>query len=463
MDKQVILDLIEDLTAVQLVDFIKKGIVTLEELRKTESLDNSKRVAIKRLLKADELEQQRLQAERDKADDDEWETVRYGNEITLIDWINNNPNNKHIQGAKDRVKFLQEEREKIRIQKQGILDSIRRNPNTYSAQEIRKFLNKESISEQELRDYCNVPQDAISNIDNIKAPNLNLGTTPDSIPDGYTEVYFWGYKGSGKTCALGAILNMAEKKGYLNIAAGPGNRYATQLKNIFSDDNVANDFLPAPSPVETTQYLPFTLKKPNESKSRSVSLIELSGEVFLCFSHKNAGEQFPTESHEKTFNSLNNFLNSNNRKVHFFFIDFDRENIPDKDGMKQSDYLAAAALYFKNNDVFGKTTDAIYVVLTKSDLMIDDSGNPIPNDRRIEYAKKHLRGHNYLAFINTLKDYCKNHGINGGKLTVEPFSLGKVFFRDICNFEGTAAGNLLEILMERIDGKRRSILDVFNK
>lgn len=463
MDKQYILNHIEDLSAEQLANFIQQGIVTLDELRKTELLDHTKRVAISKVLKADELEQQRTQADRDKADDDAWETVRYGNEITLLDWINNNPNNRHIQKAKDRVNFLLEEREKIKSQKQGILDSIRRNPNKYSANEIREFLFKGNISEQELRDYCNVPQSAINNLDNIKAPTLNLGATPDSIPEGYTEVYFWGYKGSGKTCALGAILQMAEKMGYLNIAAGSGNRYATQLKNIFSDDGSANDFLPAPSPVETTQYLPFTLKKPNESKTRSISLIELSGEVFLCFAHKIANQPFPTQSHENTFNSLNNFLKSDNRKVHFFFIDFDRENKPDVDGMKQSDYLAAASNYFKNNKVFGKTTDAIYVVLTKSDLMLDDSGNPISKDKRIDYAKKHLSGHNYLAFVNTLKDICKKYSINGGKLTVEPFSLGKVYFRDICDFDGTAAANLVEILIERIAGSRSSILDVFNK
>lgn len=450
MDKQYILNHVYELSAEQLANFIKQDLVTLEELRKTELLDNSMRKAILRLLEAEA-----------KADDDSWEKVRFGTEITLIDWINNNPNNKHVQDAKNRVKYLQEEREKILSQKQSLLDSIRRNPNKYRPKEIQNFLNSGTISEQELRDYCHVPQSAIDNLDKVKAPPLNIGKTPDSIPDGFTEVYFWGYKGSGKTCALGAILHMAEKKGYLNISTGPGNRYAMQLKNIFSDNGVADDFLPAPSPVETTQYLPFTLKKPNESRSRSVSLIELSGEVFLCFAHKNTGEPFPTQSHENTFNSLNKFLKSNNRKVHFFFIDFDRENKPDDDGMTQSDYLAAATTYFKNNAVFGKTTDAIYVVLTKSDLMIDENGNSIPKDKRIEYAKKHLNGHNYLAFINTLKDNCKKYSINGKKLTVEPFSLGKVYFKDICNFDGTAAANIVEILIERIPGTKKSILGEF--
>ncbi len=460
MDKQYILERVEDFTAEQHADFIKNGIVTLLELKKTECLDKTMADSISILLKADELERQRAKAERDKADDDAWETVCYGNEITLIDWINSNTNNKHLQEAKDRVKYLQVEREKIKNQKQAILNGIRCNPNKYTAKEILEFINNGYILEQELRDYCNVPQSAIDNLGNIKAPDLILGTTPDSIPSGYTEVYFWGYKGSGKTCALGAILNIAEKKGYLEIAEGPGNWYATQLKNIFSEDGIANDFLPAPSPVETTQYLPFTLKYPNERKSRSISLIELSGEVFLCFAYQIAGKPFPSLSHENTFNLLNKFLKSNNRKVHFFFIDYDRENKPDDNKLKQSDYLAAANVYFKNNAIFDKTTDAIYVVLTKSDLMLDDNGNPIPKDKCVEYAKNHLRGHNYSAFINTLHANCKKFNINGRRLTIEPFSLGKVYFRDICDFEGSYAAEIVKILMERIPSTKNSILGV---
>jgi len=159
---------------------------------------------------------------------------------------------------------------------------------------------------------------------------------------------------------------------------------------------------------------------------------------------------------------LNAFLNSNNRKVHFFFIDYDRENRSDPSGLKQSDYLSAASTYFKNNKVFGNTTDAIYVVLTKSDLLLDENGNSVPQNKRLDYAKQHLNNNNYKAFINTLKDNCSKYSINGGKLTVEPFSLGKVYFKEICDFEGSAASNIVNILMERIPGTKKSILGVFN-
>lgn len=453
MEKKEILNRIEDFTAQQLFDFIQQGIVTLDELRGTGNLDNSLRKAIVA-----------LQTAGDKEDDNAWEQARYGNESVLADYITKFPTGKHVKEAKERIDDLRRQREEIIAQKQGVLDRIRHNPNSYSPNQIKGFLNNGTFTQSELRDYCNIPQSAIDNLDNIRTPQLQLGNTPTSIPDGYTEVYFWGGTGSGKTCALGAVLQMAEQKGYLNIATGSGYNYAYQLKNIFSNDGGANDYLPAPSPIETTQYLPFTLKNPAEKVSRSVSLIELSGEIFKCFFYKNAGQQLPTQSHEDTFNSLNTFLNSNNRKVHFFFIDYDRENKPDGSGLKQSDYLAAASTYFKNNQVFGKTTDAIYIVLTKSDLLFDENDKPVTgyNDR-VKYAKEYLNAQNYQAFINTLKDSCKKYSINAGRLTVEPFSLGKVYFKEICDFDGSSAENIVEILMERIAGSRKSILDVFNQ
>jgi hypothetical protein len=451
MNKKYILSHIDDFNAQQLFDFIKQGFVTLQELKDTGNLDNSLRKAIVSLQTADE-----------KVDDDAWEKARYGNETVLADYTTKFPAGKHVVEAKQKIDNLESQRRQIQAQKQDILDKIKRNPNSYSPNEIKTFLGNGTFTKSELEN-CGIPQSAIDNLDNIRTPQLQLGNTPTSIPDGYTEVYFWGGTGSGKTCALGAILQMAEQKGYLNIATGPGYLYANQLKNIFSNDGVANDYLPPPSPVETTQYLPFTLKNPKEKVSRSVSLIELSGEIFKCFLYKNAGQQLPTQSHEDTFNSLNTFLKSNNRKVHFFFIDYDRENKPDGSGLKQSDYLAAASTYFNNNAVFGKTTDAIYVVLTKSDLLLDENDKPVTGyDNRVDYAIKHLNEHNYKAFTNTLKDNCIKYSINAGKLTVEPFSLGKVYFKQICDFDGSAAANIVEILMERIAGTKKSILDFFN-
>lgn len=461
MDKQSILNHIDDLTAEQLANFIIQGVVSLKELKETLNLDRSKSVAISSIIKKYEDDKRKVEEEQDRADSISWDAIRYSNEFALIEWIGNNPTNKYIQQAKNRINFLEEERSKIRKEKQAIFDKIKSNPNYYNPNKIIEFIKNGTINEQDLLN-CDIPQSAIDNLGKIKTPVLQLGETPTSIPEGFTEVYFWGGVGSGKTCALGAVLQVAQKKGYLNIAPGDGYLYANQLKNIFSDNGKANDFLPAPSPVETTQYLPFTLKRPNESKSRSVSLIELSGEIFECFFNINANMQFPSASHEKTFNTLNVFLNSNNRKIHFFFIDYDKKNRPDEDSLTQSDYLSATSTYFQNNKVFGNTTDAIFIVLTKSDLILDEDGNSALENKVVDYAIKHIND-NYFAFKETLKNSCKKYGINGGILTVEPFSLGRVYFKEICDFDSSAASNIVEILMKRIPTAKNSLLDIFNK
>jgi hypothetical protein len=451
MTKQQILSNVDSLTAEELADFIRQGIVTLDELKNTGNLDATKRRAIVNIL-----------AGFDKQDDDAWEGCRYGNESVLSDYISNYPAGRHVAEAKQRIDELARLRREASAQKQAILDKIRKNPNSYTPQEVLDLLHNGTISEDELK-HCGIPKSAISNLNTVTAPRLEMGAMPTEIPNGYAEVYFWGIPGSGKTCALGAILQMADKRGLLNIATGPGYHYANQLKNIFNDDDVANDYLPAASPVEVTQYLPFTLKRPDEKHSRSVSLIELSGEIFKCFNYINGNRQLPTKSHQDTFDSLNTFLQDNNRKVHFFFIDYENKNTPDEDGLMQKDYLSAASTYFKNNAVFGNTTDAIYIVLTKSDLLTDEYGNKVSVEKRVEYAKKHLSAANFTSFINTLKDNCKKYGINGGRLTIEPFSLGKVYFKQICNFEGSSAARILDILMDRIPVKKTSILDIFNK
>lgn len=450
MQRNILLANVASLTAEQLFDEIKRGNVTLDELNNTGNLDLRKRSKIIS-----------LQQQLDSIDNDDWERAKYGNETLLYDYITKHPAGKYVTEAKQKIDYLDQQRASARAQKQTILNNLQRNPNTYGPAKIIEFLGN-AINESDLLN-CNIPESAIDNLHNIVTPKLELGQTPTEIPSGFTEVYFWGATGSGKTCALGAVLQMAKQKGYLNIATGPGYRYAHQLMNIFSDDGVANDYLPGPTPLEKTQYLPFTLKRSNEKSSRSVSLIELSGEIFKCFFDINAGQPLQSQSHVDTFESLISFLNNNNRKIHFFFIDYNRENKPDDNGLTQSDYLSAASTYFKNNKIFGKSTDAIFVVLTKSDLLRDETGNLISYEKRVEYAKKYLNENNYNSFINTLKDICKKESINAGTLTVEPFSLGNVYFQQICDFDGRSASNIVEILMDRLPLSRTSILDVFNK
>jgi hypothetical protein len=394
-----------------------------------------------------------LQSNRTQEDDNAWADSRH-TESGWREYLNKYPTGKHIAEAKQKIDKLEQQRRTEQAAKQEILENVRRDPSfSYRAQELYNYLKNGTISRDDLL-KAGVPDDIIDCLNNTP-PQLNLGDTPDYIPDGYTEVYFWGTISSGKTCALGAVLKTAGNLGYLEIAPGPGYDYMLQLKNIFSNPI---SVLPADTFTDSTQYLPFALRKPHEN-SRSVSLIELSGEIFQCFLYKNANKPLPSPDHEKGFNSLITFLNGRNRKIHFFFVDYDSENNPDSDGYTQADYLNAAATFFndKRNNLFSKTTVAIYIVVTKSDLM------DCTKDKRVNQVSQYLENNNYIAFVNSLRAKCKENSINGGKILGIPFTLGKVYFHHLCILEDDTSKNIIDILMRRIAPKRKSILDIFNR
>lgn len=443
MDKEQILNNVDNLTAKQLFDYICNGAhITLEDLKKTGLLDASKRKAIQSLI--------------DKAykeDDDAWHSIEFSTkEMDFRNYITNFPAGRHVGSAKSEIQKLRDDVKSKLDAKQHILNQLRNKSGGFTPSEINEYLINETLSQDDLLSH-GIPEEIINQLGNVKDPQLNLGQPPTSIPDGYTEVYFWGIPGSGKTCALGAILNTAEREGLLEIATGPGYNYMTQLKNIFAEEYST---LPAPSPTDITQYLPFVLRK-EKQKPRSVSLIELSGEIFECFYHHNAKLPFPSQTHQDTFDTLLDFLEGSNRKIHFFFVDYEKENTLNNAGYTQGDYLSAAATFFKDNDVFGKSTDAIYIVLTKSDLM------DCAESERDAGAVKYLKENHFSAFINSLKARCQQHSINGGKLTVEPFSLGEVFLKKFCKIDRTSSLKIIDILYNRIRSNSKSVLDIFNQ
>lgn len=440
MDKEQILNNVPSLSAEQLSAEINKGKVTMPELMQTGFLNSVKRRKI-----TESQEESRL------LDDQAWANAEFGTERDLLDYINNFPNGANVEEAKNLVRIKRDEAAQKHRERETILDKIEKNSNQYRQTQIQAFLANGTLTEADLIDR-GIPHQVIDLI-NQTSTNFELGESPDFIPSGYTEVYFWGVPGSGKTCVLSAILSKAEREGNLEIATGPGYNYMYQLKNIFSDNYAV---LPNPTHFEKTQYLPFAIRETSK-KSRSISLIELSGEIFECFYFDNARLPQKSLRHQETFDSLLNHLKSDNRKMHFFFIDYQIGNNNDDSGLKQIDYLDAAATYFKNNKIFSKTTDAIYVVLTKSDLMNR------PKEEWVEGAIEHLKSNNFISFTNSLKAICEQNSINAGKLTVEPFSIGDVHFRKFCSFDDASAGRILEILNERIPARGKSILDVFNQ
>jgi hypothetical protein len=95
-------------------------------------------------------------------------------------------------------------------------------------------------------------------------------------------------------------------------------------------------------------------------------------------------------------------------------------------------------------------------------LIKDANGIELDEDEKIEFAKNYLTQQGYKSFIQTLKSKCRENGINNGELELIPFSLGKVYFRDLCEFNSNSANKILDILIEKIPPNKKKFFNIFN-
>lgn len=336
--------------------------------------------------------------------------------------------------------------EKRREKKRNMVAELEKDPNAYDLDKIKEVL-KASDLHGKIKDSKGQVHNELLDRWNALGEELELGNAPRKIPDGdegSTEVYFWGIPGSGKTCAMAAILSQAKIKGYYEPLSGEGLRYMTQLSRVFFHEGIPVSILPERTTTETTQYLPFVLNETvrtgifgrNEQiRPHKISIIELSGEIFECFEKKLQNEPFPTEGHTKTFNQLNDYLKGSNPKYHFFVLD-------SKPNRQQLDALQHATLYFNQNNLFNEKTQGISIIVTKCDTLTKSKDLDVMQQSAKDYADK-----TFAAFIRTLKGIASRLGITNGNIPIHPLSIGEVFFQRMCLFDGGSAQGLVQTLM----------------
>jgi len=442
MDKQGYIDQLEDLNAQQLAEGIFKGIVTFEELRKTGEFDASKQKSVRTILR--------------RKDDDAFasactiaELERY---LTVF------ADGNHVFEAHTKIQQIREEetaRERKSDEREAMFRKIKEDINEYTPDEIINVL-----SDNDLRDLCDELGIDASTVREYEPPYLLPNVFPqeeDDVPQGYTDVFFWGIPSSGKTTALAAILSTI-KKDYTMEASDTqkkfGATYRDRLINIFKNDIGG---LPGRTNEDLTQYMPFLFSERGEKNKRKISFFELSGEMFKHFydevNDAETVDESKKEMIEQSFIALDLLLNSNNQKIHFFFIDYHQETKHlNSTGVSQSQYLEAAATYFRDRgNIFRKKTDAVYVVITKSD--------EIKGDDRVETGKVFLK-ENFGSFIDVLINQCKRNSVD---FKVKLFSIGDVYFKRICKIDRSYSHDIIQDLLKRIRPISNNLLKtIFN-
>lgn len=343
--------------------------------------------------------------------------------------------------AEDVSKIIQVLLENKTITIGMLLELIRQDHNLLSSAACNDIISRGILNRNDLS-KCGIDNGFINKmLTNARSQNFEPARPLQTIAEPCTEVYFWGIPFSGKTCALGAILSAA-KNGLAARSMIPDNScqgfgYMNRLSTIFSPGRICR--LPGGTPVTSTYEMRFDLED-QEHKIHHVACIDLAGERFTCMFMKDAGEQM-RDDQKQALETLHNILlenRSNNRKIHFFVIEYGAEKRI-YNGLPQAEYLNSAAAHLNSIGLFDSNTDAIYVLISKVD---NASYEGSLEEHLLKYMTK-----NYLGFYNNLLLICKEHGINKGRVKIVPFSIGNVCFKDYCQFDATSATKMVDLLV----------------
>lgn len=343
--------------------------------------------------------------------------------------------------AEDVSKIIQVLLENKTITIGMLLELIRQDHNLLSSAACNDIISRGILNRNDLS-KCGIDNGFINKmLTNARSQHFEPARPLQTIAEPCTEVYFWGIPFSGKTCALGAILSAA-KNGLAARSMIPDNScqgfgYMNRLSTIFSPGRICR--LPGGTPVTSTYEMRFDLED-QEHKIHHVACIDLAGELFTCMFMKDAGEQM-RDDQKQALETLHNILlenRSNNRKIHFFVIEYGAEKRI-YNGLPQAEYLNSAAAHLNSIGLFDSNTDAIYVLISKVD---NASYEGSLEEHLLKYMTK-----NYLGFYNNLLLICKEHGINKGRVKIVPFSIGNVCFKDYCQFDATSATKMVDLLV----------------
>lgn len=495
MEKQEILDQIEELQPKELAQYIRTGKVSFEELQDTGDFPRTKQSRVKECL--EQLANQPTEAD---IDEDTWRQACEENTMASYQrYLEEMETGSHRDEARERLRGLREKEEddtppeptepdvveeddffredfddvleevrEIQSSKQsfaeknrGILDVLTRavhkgsitgedilshlskNLNWLNPELVLDLISNKVFSESMLCKWCGLDKKVLKL---LKGKKRGVDFV---FPDGQKievsrpsyEVYFWGVPSSGKTCALGGILSTANSASVaksMQIHSCQGSAYLAALRENFSGDDVC--LLPGGTPVDATYVMEFDLQD-QKDRTHPITFIDLAGEILRCM-YQRFNRISMNEQHEKALDVVTALLKNpqkDYRKLHFFVVDYDGEKSK-YEGVAQSTYLDFAVQYIEQQGIFDKHTDGVYILLTKADLMGNQSCQQFLDTK-------------YKAFVNRLKMLCKKHEINGGEVKVFPFTIGKVFFGRYCRFDSSASEHVVEEILNRTQSK----------
>ena len=352
---------------------------------------------------------------------------------------------------------------------------LKKNKGALQAVEYAKLFDTDVLSDSDFEeigityDQLNIlkeTRNAISiNIEPLDETEFKDGKY--KLPGDCTEIYLWGMPASGKSCCLSAILSCASAWGYCRgyDSGITGNDYFEKLTNVFkiNDENGTElSTLVTGTNTNSIASASYTIEHPIYKKRR-MCLIDLAGETFKSMRNVNNNKEINDKALKLCLDVTRSYLaDKRNRKLHFFIVPYVKPGTEKLyDGISVSQYLQSAAEYLRSNGVITNSTDGIYVIVTKIDLM--DCSPSQYDVKALEYVKT-----KFSSFYNGMESICKDQGIGtcAKRVEVLPFSIGEMVSRELCIFKPSGAERLIELISKKSKKKLSkwgTILDILFK
>lgn len=358
-------------------------------------------------------------------------------------YLEKHPNGAHRDEAKKRKDY--------RGAEEMFLDELKEDRNKYTPFIIQQKVENNVTSWERLGTIFDQTElEAIKSW--TQAADLPFPPAPQNLKEGLTEVYFWGLKSSGKTCALGAILSAATNIHRISRPlACSGAYYRDTLSNLFTLDGICT--LPTGNPltnnVSEMCIQMSEIPEPGDSERQirkkqeryhQMTLIDLAGETITGIYRAANPDVFPNNPSEQLVNQVKTYLkNDNNNKVHFFIVEYGKSD-GTIEGTTQGNILDNLAVYLENEKILRKSTVGVYVIVTKTDKI------PCAKEDRPRMAYEYVQTQ-LGSFWQNLNIACKKAGIS--EPSTLSFSIGDVFAQNLCKYDGTDTTKIIKkILMK---------------
>lgn len=375
-------------------------------------------------------------------DENDWATACDNNiKDSYREYLEKHPRGIHAEEARNRIKN--------RSGKEIFIENLKEDPNCYPVSGPEGIKTKIANGVASWDDLLEVfDEQKIEAIKNwTEAAHLPNVHDFERLPEGYAEIYFWGTKGTGKTCVIGSLLGSLcnIKHNYISIKSDEvdAELYRQNLTNLFSGNN---KICILPDSTNTTNLPAMTFRiKDEKQRQHQLMLIDMAGEAFTGIYKSRHGIGM-TEDEKIAVQKIDNYLlgKQRNAKIHFFVIEYggaDRVVDPVRlPGITQINILEDVAAYFQEKGIFQKTTVGVYVVVTKSDKI------DCPQEERAKRASEYVSTGQMGTFVNNLKnEYALRARVEEFKKI--SFSIGEVFAKSLCVFDNTDTEKIIEKLL----------------